>query len=94
MNFKKENVKIFYISHTTLEGSKTAFTFGPGVFPLADCRHGVLIYWRGLKNRRDQNINTRLNVGRNSDRKVIISFSLMGKTPKTQEFRLTSVNIY
>lgn len=88
MNFKKENVKILYISQTTLEGNKIAFTFGPGVFPLANCRHGVLIHWRGLKNRGDQNINTRLNVGRNSDPKVIIYFSLIGKMPKTQEFRL------
>lgn len=74
MYFKRENIKTFYISQTTVEGNNIAFTFGPSVFPLADCRHGVLIHWRGLKNRRDQNINTRTNVGRNSDPNVIVSF--------------------
>lgn len=43
-------------SNQKLERNNAAFTFGPGVFSLADCRHGVLVHWWGLKERNDYEV--------------------------------------
>lgn len=54
---KTKNVYVknkFKKRHLSKE-TEDALTFGPGVFSLVDCRHSVLVHWRGLKRLRNNN---------------------------------------
>lgn len=48
-------LKTNFLKRHLIKEIEDAFTFGPRVFSLIDCRHSVLVHWRGLERLRNKN---------------------------------------